>query len=121
MLDAPLDFLNRHAVGLWHLAAVLVDDVLQFLRHARRAVHHQVAVGKLGVNLFDPLHRQHIAVRLAAEFVSPVAGANCHRQSIDSGRLDKPGGFVRIGQQLVMRQHSLGPVPILSLTLTAFE
>ena len=33
--DAALDFLDRHAPGLRHLAAVLVDDVLKVLRHTR--------------------------------------------------------------------------------------
>ena len=34
VLDTKLNLFHRHAVGLLHLAAVLVDDVLQVLRHA---------------------------------------------------------------------------------------
>jgi hypothetical protein len=34
VLDGFLDLLDRHAVGLLHLAAVLVDDGQQVLRHA---------------------------------------------------------------------------------------
>jgi hypothetical protein len=45
VLDGFLDLLDRHAVGFLHLAAVLVDDGQQVLRHRRRAVHHQVGVG----------------------------------------------------------------------------
>src|SRR5450830_128638 len=41
VLDGFLDLGDRHAVGFLHLAAVLVDDGQQFLRHRRRTVHHQ--------------------------------------------------------------------------------
>src|SRR5690242_18106027 len=41
VLDRFLDLLDRHAVRLLHLAAVLPDLLEQVLRHARRAVHHE--------------------------------------------------------------------------------
>jgi uncharacterized protein YaiI (UPF0178 family) len=64
VLDAALDLLDRHAPGLRHLAAELVDDVLQVLRHRGRAVHHQMRVGQLAVDFLDHVHRQDVAVGL---------------------------------------------------------
>ena len=108
-----LDLLDRHAPGLLHLAAILVDDVLQFLRHAARAVHHQVAVREPAVDLLDPVHRQHVAVGLAGELVGPVAGADGHGQGIDTRLGDEPLGLVGIGQQLVVGELAVGAVAVL--------
>ena len=42
--DPTLDFFDGHAPGLLELAAVLVDDVLQFLRHAAGTMHDEMAI-----------------------------------------------------------------------------
>src|SRR5690606_17777879 len=55
VLDGFLDLGHRHAVGFLHLAAVLVDEGQQLLRHAGGAVHDQVRVGNARVDLLDAL------------------------------------------------------------------
>jgi hypothetical protein len=83
VLDTALDLFHGNAERRTHLSAVLIDDVLQVLRHARRTVHHQVGVGKLLIDLFNPLHYQHFAGGLLAELVRAVAGADGDCQGIE--------------------------------------
>ncbi|MND66334.1 hypothetical protein D3C80_577260 [compost metagenome] len=59
MLDAALDFFNRHTPGWLHLAAILVDDFLQIFRHRRRTMHDKMRVWQLAMDFFDHIHRQH--------------------------------------------------------------
>ena len=63
--DAELDLLDRHAPAWASSCRRTVDDVVQLLRHRRRAVHHQVRLGQALVDLLDEVHRQHFAVGLA--------------------------------------------------------
>ena len=103
------------------LAAVLVDDVLQVLRHAAGAVHHEVAIRQPAVDLFDAIHRQHFAGGLARELVRAVAGADGDGQRVDARFGDEPLGFVRIGEQLVVRQHAFGAVAVFLFAVARFE
>ena len=48
-------------------------------------MHHQMRVRQTLMDFFDAVDAQHIAIRLAAEFVSTVAGTNGNRQSIHIG------------------------------------
>ena len=121
MLDAPLNLLNRHAPGLRHLATELVDDVLQFLWHARGAVHHKVAVGQPLVDLLNPSHGEHFAVRLAGELVGTVTGSDRHRECVDTRGFDEAGRFIRIRQQLVVRQGAGGTVAVFRFAGAALE
>src|SRR3989344_1321394 len=108
VLDALDDFLNRYAVGLFNVAAVLVDDRQPLLRNRRRAVHHQVSVRNALVDLFDAVDRQYIAGRRFGELVGAVAGADGDGQGIDLGALDEVSGFFRVGQHLAMVQNAFG-------------
>ena len=110
-LDSLLNLLDRNAPGLTDLSAKLVDDVLQLLRHARAAVHHEMAVGDASVNLLDAAHRQDLTIRLTSELVGSVARADRDRQGIDSGFLDKPSGLVRIGEQRRVACDNLPTAP----------
>ncbi len=121
VLDAALDLFHRHAPGLGNGAAVLVDDVLQFLGNRRGAVHHQVGVGQALVDLLDHVHGQDVAVRLARELVGPVAGAHGDGQGVDAGALDELDRLVGIGQQLVMAEHALEAVAVFRLAHAAFQ
>ena len=51
--DAVHDLFHRYAPGLRHLAAELVEHVLERLRHRGRAVHDQVRVRQPAVNFLD--------------------------------------------------------------------
>ena len=115
VLDATLDLLHRHAPGLGHLAAVLVDDVLEVLRHAGGAVHDQVGVGQAAVDLLDHVHGQDVAVRLAGELVGTVAGAHGHRGADPMGHVHHitgdadivviVGGGLAVGHQRAVHHH----------------
>ncbi len=59
MLDAALDFFNRHTPSRLHLAAIFVDDFLKLFRHRRRTVHDEMRVWQLAMDFFDHIHRQH--------------------------------------------------------------
>ena len=84
-LDAALDFFHRHAVGFLDVAAVLADDGQPLLRHAARAVHHQVGVGDLRMDGRDAVDGQDVAGGLAGELVGAVAGADGNGQRVDTG------------------------------------
>src|SRR5713226_5819177 len=75
MPDAANDLLDRHAPGLRHLAAELVEGVLQRLRHRRRTVHHQMRVRQPAVDFLYHLRRKNLTVRLARELVGAMRGA----------------------------------------------
>ena len=98
MLDASLNFFNRHAVGFFHLTTELTDDVLKFLWDRRAAVHDQVSIRKATMNLFDQRHLQHFTRRLVLELVSTVAGADGDGQCIASSLGDEAFSFFRISQ-----------------------
>ena len=62
-----LDLLDRHAVGLLHLAAVLADDSQPLLRHARlEPCITRCVFGNARVDLLDAVDREDVAGRLAA-------------------------------------------------------
>ena len=72
MTNAALDFLNRHAPGLRHFAAMRIDHVLQFLRHRTGSVHDEVSVRQTAVDRLYPVHREDFPIGRASEFISPV-------------------------------------------------
>nr|CUV12243.1 conserved protein of unknown function [Ralstonia solanacearum] len=121
VLDGFLDFLDRHAVGFLHLAAVLVDDGQQLLRHARRAVHHQVGVGDARVDFLDAADRQDVAGGLARELVGAMAGADGDGQGVELGGLDELRGFLGVGQQGRMIELADGAVAIFLARLAGFQ
>ena len=121
MANALLDLRHRHAPGLGHLAAILVDDVLQILRHRARAVHHHVRVGQPLVDRPDHVHRQGVARRLAGELVGAVAGADGDRQRVDLGPGDEVLRLIGIGQQLLLGELALGTLPVLGLAHAGLE
>ena len=61
----------------------------QFLRHAGRAVHHQVGIGDAGVDFLHAADGQDVAGRRTAELVGTVAGADGDGQGIAAGALDE--------------------------------
>jgi hypothetical protein len=79
----PLDFLDRHAVGFLHVAAVLADLGQQILRHRRRAVHHQMGVRDARVDFLDAVDGEDVAGGLAGELVGAVAGADGDGQRVE--------------------------------------
>ena len=113
VLDGLLDLLDGHAVGFLHRAAVLADDGQQLLRHAGRAVHHQVRVRDAAVDLLDAVDRQDVTGGLAGELVGAVAGADGDRQRVELRLPDEVGGLLRVGQQLLARHRRLGAVAVL--------
>mmetsp|Transcript_38701 Transcript_38701/g.90547 ORF Transcript_38701/g.90547 Transcript_38701/m.90547 type:complete len:311 (+) Transcript_38701:540-1472(+) len=120
-LDAALDLLDRHAEGLLHLAAVLVDDGQQLLRHAGRAVHHEMGVGNARVDLLDAADGQDVAGGFAAELVGAVAGADGNRQRIDAGAGDEVLGLLGVGEHHVVRELACGAHAVLLAGLAGFE
>ena len=108
VLDGFLNFRHGHAECRFHLAAVLVDDGQQVLRHAARAVHDQVGVGDARVNFFDATDGQDVAGGLACELVRAVAGANRNRQGIELCGFDKLCGFFGVGQHLAVVEFAHG-------------
>ena len=52
-------------------------------------MHHQMGVRQAFMDFFDAVNAQHIAIRLAAEFVSTVAGTNGNGQGIHIGVFHK--------------------------------
>ena len=108
VLDGFLNFLDRHAVSLFHLAAVLVDDGQQFGRHAGGAMHHQMGVGDAAVYLFDARNRQDVAGGLAAEFVGAVAGADGNGQRVELRGLDEHRRLLGVGQHLAVVELAFG-------------
>ncbi|OQC12197.1 MAG: hypothetical protein BWX79_01174 [Alphaproteobacteria bacterium ADurb.Bin100] len=121
MLDGFLDLFHRHAVGLLHLAAVLVDDGQQVLRHAAGAVHHQVGVGNAGVDFLHAADRQDVAGGRAAELVGAVAGADGDGQGVELGGLDEGGGLLGVGQHLGVVQLAFGADAVFLASVTGFE
>ena len=103
-LDAALDLLDRHAVGLLDVASVLANDRQPLLRHARRAVHHEVGVRHLRVDGGDAVHREDVAGRLAGELVGAMAGADGNGERVDAGARDEVLRLRRVGEHHVVRQ-----------------
>ena len=120
-LDGFLNLFDRHAVGFFHVAAVLANDGQQLLRHARRAMHHQVGVGNTTVDFHDALNRQDVTGGLARELVSAVAGANGNGQRVQLGALDEVGRLLGVGQQLFARHHGIGAVAVFLVALHGLE
>ena len=121
VLDGFLDFLDGHAVGFLHLAAVLVDDGQQLLRHAGGAVHHQVGVGDAAVDLLDAVDRQDVAGGLAGELVGAVAGADGDGQGVQLGLLDEVGGLLGVGEQLLAGHGGVGAVAVFLVALHGLQ
>ena len=121
MPDAADDFLDRHAPGLRHLAAELVERVLQRLRHRGRAVHHQMRVRQAAVDFLDHVHGEDIAVGLARELVGAVRGAHRDRQRVDLGGADEIDRLIRIGQQLIVADLAFDAMAVLLFAAAVFE
>jgi hypothetical protein len=85
------------------------------------AVHHQVGVGQLLVDLADGVDGEHRAGGLAAELVGAVAGADGDGQRVHLGGGDERGGFDGIGQELVVAQLAHGPVAVFLLAFAVLE
>ncbi len=121
MLDAALDFLDRNAVGLLDVAAVFADDREPFLRHARRAVHHEVRRRHRGVDFGDAADRENVAGRLARELVRAVARADRYGQRIDARAVDEVLRLLRIGEEHFMAELAFGADPVLLAGRARFE
>src|SRR3546814_11334333 len=100
-LDGFLDFLDRHTIGFFHVAAKLANFSKQILRYAGAAVHDQVRVGQALMNFLDAGNRQDVASRLAGELVGAMAGANGDGQRVELGLTNKIGSLLRVGPQLL--------------------
>ena len=98
LLNGHCDLVFRDALGVGHRAAVLVDQVDEFLRHAAGAVHDQRQAGAGLHDLLDAVERE---LRLVLELVSAVAGADGDGQAVDAGALPEVGRLLRIGQELL--------------------
>ena len=93
----------------------------QLLRHARRAVHHQMRVGDALVDFLDAVDRQDVAGGLARELVGAVAGADGDRQRVELGALDEVGGLLGVGQQLLARHRRFGAVAVFLVALHGLQ
>jgi hypothetical protein len=60
VLDAFLDFLDRYAVRLLHVAAISADVREQVLRHRRAAVHDEVRIRDSRVDRLDAVDREDV-------------------------------------------------------------
>jgi hypothetical protein len=92
----------------------------QFLRHAGRAVHHQVGVGDAGVDFLDAVDGQDVAGGLG-ELVGAVAGADGDGQRVAVGLLDEVGGLLGVGQQLLAGHVAVGAVAVFLVALHGFQ
>ena len=101
MLDAAFNFLKRHPPGLWHLATMGIEHILQFLWHTGRAMHHKMDIWQSPINFFHHIHRQNVAVWFTGEFIGPMAGAHGNSKGVNLGLFDKINGLIRVCQQLV--------------------
>src|ERR1019366_8034808 len=119
--DAALDFLDRHAVGLLDVAAILANDLEPLLRHARGAVHNQVGIRRRRMNLRDAIDVQNVARGLARELVGAVARADGDRQRIDLGPRHEILGLSRVGEHHVMRQRPFRTHAVLLARLPGFQ
>src|SRR5690606_26517035 len=106
--DAFLDFLDRDAVSFLHFAAILVNQFEQVLRYGGGAVHHEVGIGQAAVDFADAADGKRVSRGGTAEFVGAVAGANGNGEGIDVGVGDKAGGFLGVGQHLVVAEDAFG-------------
>ena len=121
MFDGFLDLFHGHAVGFFHVAAILANDGQKLLRHARRAVHHQVRVRNAAMNLFDAPDGQDVARGLAAELVGTVARADGNRQRIELCALDKVSRLLGVGQQLFACHGGFGAMAVFFVTPHGLE
>ena len=121
MFDRLLNLFHGHAIGLLHLATVLVNDVEQILRHRRRAVHDQMRIGNAGVDFFHAADGQHIARGWAREFIRAVAGANRYRQRVELRGLHKLRGFFGVGQHLAVVELANSTYAVFFASLTCFQ
>jgi hypothetical protein len=111
VLDALGDLLDRHAVGLAHGAAELVDDLAASPAARGGAVHDQVGVRDARVDLLDALDGEDVAGRRTGELVGAVGGADGDGERVDAGLLDEVGGLFRVGQQLAVTSVPSAPEP----------
>ena len=103
VFDAAFNLFKRHTPGLRHLATMRVKYILQFLRHARRAMHHKMNIRQAVIDFFNHIHCQNFTIRLAGKFIGPMAGAHGNGKRIDLRLFDKIHRLIRVGQQLVFR------------------
>jgi len=120
-LDAFNDLFNRYAIGLAHVAAVVVDDLEPVLRYGRGTVHYQVNGRNALVDLFHAVDTQDLAGRLLGEFVSAVGSTDGDSQGINAGLLDEVSRFFRIGQQLGVVQHAFRTNAVFFTGHTGFQ
>ena len=72
------------------------------------------------MNLSDAINRQNIAGRLFSELVCAVTSANCNRQGITLGSLNKISGLLNIGKQLFSGHCAISAVSIFLVALHSF-
>src|SRR5690606_3246461 len=99
---------DRHAVGFLDVTAKLVDDLQPLLRHAGRAVHHQVGTGDALVDCLDAIDGQDVTGRRFGELVGAVAGADGNGQGIDLGAFDEVSSLFRVGVHLAVVENTVG-------------
>jgi len=119
--DAALNLGHRHAVGLFDLAAVLVDDANEILGHRARPVHDEVTVRDVPMDLLDAIHREDVAGRLARKLVGAVAGAHRNGERVDSRSLDEVDGLIRVGEKLIQGKLALRTMPVFLLARSVLE
>ena len=73
------------------------------------------------MDLFDAVHSQHFAGRLARELVGTMTRTDRHGQGINPRLGNKTLGFVRIGQQLVARERAGRTVAIFLFSFARFQ
>src|SRR6266540_4048062 len=74
-----------------------------------------------GFTSLDHVHVEDVAVRLAGELVGAVRSAHSNRQRVDPGFLDELHGFVRVGQQLVVRELAFRAVAVFLVAHTGLK
>ena len=72
------------------------------------------------MNLSDAINRQNIARRLFSELVGAVTSANCNRQGIALGSLNKISSLLNIGKQLFAGHRAISAMSILLVALHGF-
>ena len=112
MTDALDDLVDRHAVGLWHLSAAGVDDVLQFLWHRRRAVHDEMRFRQPLIDRLDHIHGENVTRGFAREFVGAMRSADGDSQCIDPRTCNKIHSLLGVGEQLVFFQLAFEAVAV---------
>ena len=95
--DGHVDLIFGHALGVGHLAAVLVDQIDELLRHAAAAVHDQRQAGAGFHDLFNAVEGQ---LGLMLELERAVARADGDGKAVALGFGPEILRLNRIGQKL---------------------